>query len=93
MKKTIFTLVLAVFALAATTAFAQVNVARRADLPMAFSIAGERYAAGPYQLRVTNSAIGQPLNIETGHGGMFMLLSPQQANPARRAPRRYCDLS
>jgi len=80
MKKIIVTLVFALFAFFATTAFAQGNFTLRADVPFSFSVGGHQYNAGSYELRssVKNSTV-RLVNMETGEVHMIKLYPSEQA--------------
>jgi hypothetical protein len=80
MKKTIVTLVFALFAFFATTAFAQGNFTLRADVPFSFSVGGHQYDAGHYELRssIKNSTV-RLVNMETGEVHLIKLYPSEQA--------------
>jgi hypothetical protein len=80
MKKSIVTLVFALFAFFATTAFAQGNFTLRADVPFSFSVGGHQYNAGSYELRSSdkNSTV-RLVNMETGEVHFIKLYPSEQA--------------
>lgn len=85
MKKIIVSLVLALFALFATSAFAQANFVLRADVPFSFSVGGHHYDAGNYELRTINSStfnnsIVRLVNMETGEVSLIKLIPVEQAS-------------
>jgi len=79
MKRAVIALVLTVLALAATTAFAQASVDLRADVPIGFSVNGQHYSAGSYELRTVSRGAIRLLNIKTGETGLLRLIIPDQA--------------
>lgn len=85
MKKIIVTLVIALFALFATAAFAQANFVLRADVPFSFSVDGRHYDAGYYELRTLNNttfnnSIVRLVNIDTGEVSLIRLIPVEQAS-------------
>ena len=80
MKKTIVTLVFALFAFFATTAFAQGNFTLRADVPFSFSVGGHQYNAGLYELRSSDkNGTVRLVNMETGEVRLIKLYPSEQA--------------
>src|SRR5215472_15320192 len=79
MKKVTIALVLTMVAFAATTALAQSQIAVRADVPMGFSVDGQHYSAGSYELRTISTRIIRLQNRKTGQAGLVTLKSPDQA--------------
>jgi len=101
MKKVAIALVLAVVVLAATSSLAQ-TISLRADVPIAFSIDGRHYAAGPYQLRTIAYNAVELRNAKTGDAGLVKLTYHDQGvgvnNPAPNLKfalngRRACLMS
>jgi hypothetical protein len=82
MKKTIVTLVFALFAFFATTAFAQGNFTLRADVPFSFSVGGHQYNAGSYELRSSSisSSTVRLVNMETGDVHLIKIFLSEQAS-------------
>jgi len=79
MKKVIVTLVLALFAFGAKSAFSQATFTLRADVPFGFSVDGRHFDAGSYELRTINISTVRLLNMETGDGGLVRFTSSGQA--------------
>src|SRR5215467_14604633 len=79
MKKVTIALVLTMVAFAATTALAQARFTVRADVPMGFSVNGQHYSAGSYELRTISSGAIRLLNMKTGEAGLLRLRIPDQA--------------
>jgi hypothetical protein len=77
MKKVIVTLVLALFAFGAKSAFSQSNFTLRADVPFAFSIDGRHFDSGSYELRTINISTIRLLNTETGKCGLVRLTTSE----------------
>ena len=101
MKKVAITLVLAVVAFTATSGLAQ-TISLRADVPIAFSIDGRHYAAGPYQLRTIAYNVVVLRNAKTADAGFVKLMYHDQGvgvnNPAPNLKfavngRRACLMS
>lgn len=91
MKKTTIALVLTVFAFAASAALAQANFILHADVPIGFSVDGQHYPAGSYELRTINSSTIQLRNMKTGAAGLASLRSPDQAKSGQPVLRFAVD--
>jgi hypothetical protein len=86
MKKAALVLVLTVFAFVATTALAQGWFTLRAEVPIGFSVDGQHYSAGCYELRTISGSIIRLRNLKTGEAGFLRPINPDQSKTSAAAP-------